>query len=169
MLGVGPGDEVVVPTLTFVATANAVTYVGATPVFVDSDDASWNLDPQLLDELLVERAQRNALPKAVITVDLYGQCCDYDLIVATCERHGVPIIEDAAEALGATYHGEPAGSFGAISVFSFNGNKVITTSGGGMLVSRRPHVRRRRRGTSPPRRATPRRTTSTPRSASTTA
>ena len=138
MLGVGPGDEVVVPTLTFVATANAALYVGARPVFVDSDEATWNLDPQRLGDLLVERAARNALPKAVIAVDLYGQCAEYDEIVAVCARHDVPVVEDAAEALGATYRGEPAGSFGTIGIFSFNGNKVITTSGGGMLVSRNP-------------------------------
>jgi len=138
MLGVGPGDDVVVPTLTFVATANVVHYVGARPVFVDSDDATWNLDPQRLHDLLEARAATGRLPKAVITVDLYGQCAEYDEIVALCARHDVPIVEDAAEAVGATYRGAPAGSFGVIGVFSFNGNKVITTSGGGMLVSRDP-------------------------------
>jgi pyridoxal phosphate-dependent aminotransferase EpsN len=135
MLGVGPGDEVVVPTLTFVATPNVVRYVGATPVFVDADDATWNIDPVLLAELLDARARSGSLPKAVVSVDLYGQCADYDAVVATCAKHGVPIVEDAAEALGATYRGKPAGSFGVINVFSFNGNKVITTSSGGMLTS----------------------------------
>ncbi|MFI5047352.1 MAG: DegT/DnrJ/EryC1/StrS family aminotransferase, partial [Acidimicrobiia bacterium] len=138
MLGVGPGDDVVVPTLTFVATANAVQYVGARPVFLDSDEATWNLDPQRLSDLLTARAASATLPKAVVTVDLYGQCAEYDEIVPVCARYDVPIIEDAAEAVGATYRGEPAGSFGVIGVFSFNGNKVITTSGGGMLVSRDP-------------------------------
>ncbi|HEX5587927.1 MAG TPA: aminotransferase class I/II-fold pyridoxal phosphate-dependent enzyme [Acidimicrobiia bacterium] len=138
MLGVGPGDDVVVPTLTFVATANVVRYVGAQPVFVDADAATWNLDPQRLQELLAARAAAGRLPKAVITVDLYGQCAEYDAIVAASAEHGVPIIEDAAEALGATYRGAAAGSFGTIGVFSFNGNKVITTSGGGMLVSSDP-------------------------------
>jgi pyridoxal phosphate-dependent aminotransferase EpsN len=145
MLGVGPGDEVVVPTLTFVATANVAHYVGARPVFVDSDDATWNLDPQRLRELLDARAAGGTLPKAVVTVDLYGQCAEYDDIVPVCERYDVPIVEDAAEAVGATRHGEPAGSFGAIGVFSFNGNKVITTSGGGMLVSRDPGLVERAR------------------------
>jgi len=112
MLGVGPGDDVVVPTLTFVATANAVLYVGARPVFVDSNESTWNLDPQGLHDLLVARASAGDLPKAVIAVDLYGQCAEYDAIVASCARFGVPIVEDAAEALGATYRGKPAGSFG---------------------------------------------------------
>jgi dTDP-4-amino-4,6-dideoxygalactose transaminase len=135
LLGVGPGDEVIVPTLTFVATANVVTYVGATPRFIDSDAASWCIDPALLAEELDVRARAGRLPKAVITVDLYGQCCDYDAIEATCAAHGVTLIEDAAEALGATCGGRPAGSFGTAAAFSFNGNKIITTSGGGMLVS----------------------------------
>ena len=134
-LGVGPGDDVIVPTLTFAATAFAVTYVGARPVFVDSERRTWNLDPELLDEELARRAAAGDLPAAVVTVDLYGQCADYDAIVEVCDRYGVPIVEDAAEALGATWQGRPAGSFGAAAVFSFNGNKIITTSGGGMLVS----------------------------------
>jgi dTDP-4-amino-4,6-dideoxygalactose transaminase len=137
LLGVGRDDEVIVPTLTFVATANAVTYVGARPVFVDSELTSWNLDPELLEEELRDRAHRGRLPAAVIGVDLFGQCADWEPILAACERYGVPVIEDAAEALGATYAGRPAGTLGAIGVFSFNGNKMITTSGGGMLVSNR--------------------------------
>ena len=135
MLGVGPGDEVLVPTFTFAATANAVTYLAAKPVFIDSDRETWNMDPGLLEEELAGCARRGKLPKAVIAVDLYGQCADYDEILAACERYGVPLVEDAAEALGATYKGKPAGSFGAAAAFSFNGNKIITTSGGGMLVS----------------------------------
>ncbi len=135
LAGVGPGDEVVVPSLTFVATANAVGYVGATPVFVDSDPGSWQIDPQLVGELLDQRAAQGRLPAAVVTVDLYGQCADADPIAEACARHGVALIEDAAEALGARYRGRPAGSLAPIGVFSFNGNKVITTSGGGMLVS----------------------------------
>ena len=134
-LGVGPGDEVIVSSFTFVTTANAVMYVGATPVFIDSDPVSWNMDPGLLGEELESAAKRGKLPKAVIVVDLYGQCADYGPIIETCERYGVPVVEDAAEALGATYKEKPAGSFGAVATFSFNGNKIITTSGGGMLVS----------------------------------
>ena len=138
LLGVGPGDDVLCSDLTFAATANAVVYQGARPVFIDSDRATWNMDAALLAEELDERARRGALPRAVIVVDLYGQCADYDAIALVCARHQVPIVEDAAEALGADHGGRPAGSFGALSVFSFNGNKIITTSGGGMLVSQRP-------------------------------
>ncbi len=135
LLGVGPGDEVVTSTLTFAATANAIRYVGATPVFVDSDERSWNMDPALLREELAAAAARGKLPKAVVVVDLYGQCADYDPIQAACAEYGVPIVEDAAEALGASYRGRPAGSLGALGVLSFNGNKIITTSGGGALLS----------------------------------
>lgn len=134
LLGVGPGDEVLTSTLTFAATANAVTYVGAEPVLIDSDRQTWNMDPALLAEELASCARRGRLPKAVLAVDLYGQCADYEPILAACRRHGVPLVEDAAEALGASYHGRPAGTFGVLGCFSFNGNKIITTSGGGMLV-----------------------------------
>ena len=134
-LGVGPKDEVIVPSFTFAATAFAVTYVGARPVFIDSEAATWNLDPELLEQELTSRAASGTLPAAVITVDLYGQCADYDAIEEICGRFEVLIIEDAAEGLGATWQGRPAGSFGVCGVFSFNGNKIITTSGGGMLVS----------------------------------
>ena len=134
LLGVGPGDEVLTSTLTFAATANAITYVGAKPVFIDSDRDTWNMDPNLLADELRARARRKKLPKAVVVVDLYGQCADYEPIREACARYDVPIIEDAAEALGATYDGQSAGTFGALGVFSFNGNKIITTSGGGMLV-----------------------------------
>ncbi len=135
LLDVGPGDEVWTATMTFAATANAIRYVGATPVFIDSEPETWNLDPARLREALREASRRGALPKALIAVDLYGQCADYDAILAACDEHGVVVIEDAAEALGAIYRERPAGSFGAVGVFSFNGNKVITTSGGGALVS----------------------------------
>ena len=134
-LNVGPGDTVLVPTLTFVASANAVRYVGAEPVFLDSEDRSWNVDPGLVAEQLDELARVGQLPAAVMTVDLYGQCADYVPIIAACEHHGVPIVADAAEALGASYKSAPAGSFGAAATLSFNGNKIITTSGGGALVT----------------------------------
>ena len=133
VLGVGAGDEVWCSTLTFAATANAIRYVGATPVFVDSDRATWNLDAALFADAL-DRAPTK--PKAVIAVDLYGQCADLEPIAAACRRHGVALIEDAAEALGATYRGRPAGSLGDLAILSFNGNKIITTSGGGMLLGR---------------------------------
>jgi dTDP-4-amino-4,6-dideoxygalactose transaminase len=135
LLGVGKGDDVLVPTLTFVATANAVTYTGASPVFIDAHPATWTLDPALVAHELDTRANTGQLPAAVISVDLYGQCADYEPLIAACEHHGVPLIEDAAEGLGATYKGRPAGSFGHASIFSFNGNKIITTGGGGMLLS----------------------------------
>ncbi len=135
ILGIGPGDEVLCPTLTFAATANAIRYVGATPVFIDSEAASWNMDPDLLEAELADCDRRGKRPAAVVSVDLYGQCCDYRAIVDICKRWDVPLIEDAAEALGATYDGKPAGSFGRLAAFSFNGNKIITCSGGGMLVS----------------------------------
>ncbi len=135
LLGVEPGDDVFVPTQTFVATANVVTYVGARPVLIDSDPATWTIDPALVADELAVRARRGRLPAAVVTVDLYGQCADYDKLLRTCAEFEVPVLEDAAEALGANYGGRPAGSFGAAGVFSFNGNKIITTSGGGMLVS----------------------------------
>jgi pyridoxal phosphate-dependent aminotransferase EpsN len=133
--GVGAGDEVLVSTFTFAATVNPILYLGASPVFIDSEPVSWNMDPELLREALETRAAAGRLPKAVVIVHLYGQSADLDPIVALCRRHGVTLIEDAAEALGATYHGRSPGSFGRSAVFSFNGNKIITTSGGGMLVS----------------------------------
>ena len=134
VLGVQAGDRVVVSTLTFAASANAIRYVNAEPVFVDSDLATWNMDPDLLAEELAESSRNDRLPKAVIAVDIYGQCADYDRISALCHEYGVPLIEDAAESLGASYRGEPAGSFGDLAVLSFNGNKIITTSGGGALL-----------------------------------
>jgi pyridoxal phosphate-dependent aminotransferase EpsN len=145
VIGAGPGDEVWVSTLTFAATANAVCYTGATPVFLDSEPGSWNLDPALLAQALDDAARRGRLPKAVIVVDLYGQCADLAPIGEACRRHEVTLIEDAAEALGATYKDRPAGSFGDLAILSFNGNKIITTSGGGMLLSRhRPWIERAR-------------------------
>jgi dTDP-4-amino-4,6-dideoxygalactose transaminase len=143
VLGVGKGDDVLVSSFTFAATANAVTYVGARPVFVDSEAASWNIDPDLVADELDRRAAAGRLPDAVITVDLYGQCADYKRLMHACTQYGVPLIEDAAEALGATYDGRPAGSFGEFGVFSFNGNKIITCGGGGALVARdRAHIAR---------------------------
>lgn len=135
-LGVGPGDEVVTSTLTFAATANAVTYLGATPVFVDVVPDTWQMDPVLVEETIADRSAAGRPPAAVVTVDLYGHCADHDPIVAVCRELAIPVIEDAAEALGATYGHRPAGTLGDVGVFSFNGNKIITTSGGGMLVTR---------------------------------
>lgn len=143
-LGVSTGDEVLVSTFTFAATANAVRYVGATPVFIDAEAATWQMSPDLLAEELATRRQTGRkLPAAAIVVDLYGQCADYDRIVPLLSEHGIPMIEDAAEALGAVYRGRPAGSFGVAAIVSFNGNKIITTSGGGMLVTDDEHLARR--------------------------
>lgn len=135
LLGVGPGDEVLVPTLTFVATANAVTYTGAIPVFIDSETTSWCVDPALIADTIEDRVRHQRAPAAVITVDLYGQCADHAPILEVCDRHGIPVVEDAAEGLGATWQGRQAGSMGRVGILSFNGNKIITTGGGGMLLS----------------------------------
>jgi dTDP-4-amino-4,6-dideoxygalactose transaminase len=140
LVGVQPGDDVLLPSLTFVATPNAVRYVGAHPVLIDSSERTWTLDPDLLLEELAERKATGRRVGAVIAVDLYGQCADYDRIEAACAEYDVPLVEDAAEALGATYRGRQAGSFGRLGVFSFNGNKIITTAGGGMLVGRDPQL-----------------------------
>jgi dTDP-4-amino-4,6-dideoxygalactose transaminase len=137
-LGIGRGDTVWVSSLTFAASAFPITYVGATPVFVDSEFRTWNMDPVLLAEALDDAALRDSLPRAVVVVHLYGQCADLDPIVEACARHEVLLIEDAAEALGALYKGRAAGTFGDVGFFSFNGNKIITTSGGGMLIT--PHA-----------------------------
>jgi pyridoxal phosphate-dependent aminotransferase EpsN len=144
LLGVGPGDDVLVSDLTFVASVNPIAYLGATPVFVDSDPETWMMSPGLLAEALEERAARGRRPRAAVVVHLYGQCADMDPILAACERHGVPVLEDAAEALGATYRGRPAGTLGDVGAFSFNGNKIITCSGGGMLVASADRVARAR-------------------------
>ncbi len=135
LLDIGPDREVLCPTLTFSATANAIAYTGARPVFIDCDRTTWNLDPDLLEEELRGLAGTGRRPGAVIAVDLYGQCADYGRIEEICRAADVPLVEDSAEALGATCGGKEAGSFGRMAIFSFNGNKIITTSGGGMLVS----------------------------------
>ena len=137
ILGVGPGDLVFCQSLTFVASANPIRYLGAEPVFIDSERASWNLDPQVLADALRLYARKKRLPKAVVVVHLFGQCADMDPILEICGRYEVPVLEDAAEALGALYKGRPAGALGHVATLSFNGNKIITTAGGGMLLSAR--------------------------------
>lgn len=132
VLGIGPGDEVACSTLTFSASANPIRYVGAEPVFVDVDVGTWTLDPALLERALAERPAI----RAVVAVDLYGQCADYDALRELCAARGVPLVQDAAESLGATYKDAAAGGQGDLAVFSFNGNKIVTSGGGGMLVSR---------------------------------
>lgn len=138
-VGVGVGDVVMVSTMTFVASANAVAYMGAAPCFVDSRE-DGNLDPDLLELAIVDQRVKGKRVGAVMAVDLLGRVADYDAILAVCQRHGIPLIEDAAEALGATNNGRRAGSFGAAAAISFNGNKIMTTSGGGMLVTTDPEL-----------------------------
>jgi pyridoxal phosphate-dependent aminotransferase EpsN len=140
LFGVRKGDPVFCSTLTFAATANPIIYLGAKPVFIDSEPESWNMSPQALKRALAEAESEGSLPKAVIVVNLYGQSADYDPIIEICKSYSVSIIEDAAESLGATYKGKMSGSFGKISILSFNGNKIITTSGGGALVSNDPEA-----------------------------
>lgn len=135
--GVGDGDTVLTSSFTFAATANAITYVGAKPIFVDSEASSWNLDPDLVAQALEDGRKAGKLPKIVLAVDIIGQSANYRRLHEICHEYGVPIIEDAAEALGASYDGRPTGGFGEIGCFSFNGNKIITTSGGGMMVTER--------------------------------
>ena len=135
LVGVRPRDEVLVSTLTFAASVNPIRYLGAHPLFIDSERRSWNMDPALLEEVLERRARAGRLPRAVVVVHLYGQSADLDPLLAACARHGVPLIEDAAEALGSSYKGRVPGTLGHAGIYSFNGNKIITTSGGGMLVS----------------------------------
>jgi pyridoxal phosphate-dependent aminotransferase EpsN len=135
LAGVKAGDDVFVSTLTFSASVNPIRYLGANPVFIDCDSSSWNIDPALVEDALEQRARTEKLPRALVVVHLYGQCADLDPILAACERHGVAVIEDAAEALGSSYKGRSSGTYGRAGIFSFNGNKIITTSSGGMLVS----------------------------------
>ena len=142
--GVRPGDEVVVQTLTFAASAFAVVHAGATPVFCDVEPGTWGLDPELLESFLAQRAAVDRLPAAVMSVDLYGSCADYARLSPVCARYGVPLVEDAAEALGSRSAGRMAGSFGATAALSFNGNKIITTSGGGALLGSVEAVERAR-------------------------
>lgn len=135
LLGVGAGDRVLVSSLTFIASIGPAVHVGAVPVLVDSETQTWNMDPDLVADELERSAAAGQLPAAIVAVDVYGQCADYDRLEPLCQQYGVPLIEDAAEALGASWSNRPAGSFGTCAVLSFNGNKIITTSGGGMLVS----------------------------------
>lgn len=135
LAGVKTGDDVFVSSFTFVAAVNPIRYLGATPVFIDSERLSWNLDPALLEETLQARARNGRLPKALVLVHLYGQSADIAAVKAACDRFDVVLIEDAAEALGSSYRGVSPGTIGQTGAFSFNGNKIITTSGGGMLVT----------------------------------
>ena len=135
LLGVEAGDIVFCSTLTFVASVNPILYQGAEPVLIDSEPQSWNMSPDALERAFHDAKKNGKLPKAVMIVNLYGQSANMDPLLAICDHYGVPVIEDAAESLGATYKGKASGTFGHFGIFSFNGNKIITTSGGGMLVS----------------------------------
>lgn len=135
LLGVGPGDEVLCPSFTFVATANPVSYLGATPVFVDSEAETWNLCPLRLREAIEDRIRRGKRPAALIVVHLYGMPARLPEILAIAEEFAIPVLEDAAEALGSRHNGRLLGTFGTVGVFSFNGNKILTTSGGGALIT----------------------------------
>jgi pyridoxal phosphate-dependent aminotransferase EpsN len=135
LLGVEWGDVVFCSSLTFIASANPILYQGAEPVFIDSEPDTWNMSPQALERAMDAAKREGKLPKAVVVVNLYGQSAKMDEILAICDRYGVPVVEDAAESLGSTYKGKKSGTFGVFGIYSFNGNKIITTSGGGMLVS----------------------------------
>lgn len=139
ILGVGEGDRVFVPTLTFSATANPVVYEKAVPVFIDSEEDTWNMDPAALERAF----EKYPNPRAVIVVHLYGTPAKLDEIMEICRAHKVPLVEDAAESLGSTYKGKHTGTFGKTGIYSFNGNKIITTSGGGMLVSEDEEITRK--------------------------
>lgn len=136
LLGVGKGDEVICQSMTFSASANPIVYQGATPIFIDSEPETWNICPNHLEEAIKDRIAKGKKPKAIIAVHLYGMPYKVDEIKKISEKYEIPIVEDSAEALGSTYKGQKCGTFGDISILSFNGNKIITTSGGGALVSR---------------------------------
>lgn len=140
LLGVKPGDSVFCSSLTFVASCNPILYCGAQAVFIDSEPETWNMSPSALERAFEWAKRENRLPACVVLVNLYGQSADMDALLPICERYGVPVLEDAAESLGAHYKGKSSGSFGKVAVYSFNGNKIITTSGGGMLVADDPDL-----------------------------
>ncbi|WP_350288790.1 DegT/DnrJ/EryC1/StrS family aminotransferase [uncultured Croceitalea sp.] len=135
LLGIGSGDEVLCQSFTFSASANPITYLGALPVFVDSEKETWNMSPELLEAAIIDRTSKGITPKAIVVVHLYGMPYKVEEIHAISKKYNIPILEDSAEALGSTYEGRKCGTFGDIAVLSFNGNKIITTSGGGALVS----------------------------------
>lgn len=141
VLGVGAGDEVICQSMTFSASANPIAYLGATPVFIDSEKDTWNLCPEALEEALKDRQAKGKNVKAIIAVHLYGMPYNIDAVRSVADRYGVPVLEDSAEALGSSYKGQKCGTFGDIGILSFNGNKIITTSGGGALVARTKEIK----------------------------
>src|SRR5665647_896267 len=136
LLGVQPGDEVICQSMTFSASANPIAYLGAKPIFIDSESETWNMDPVFLEQAIMDRIQKNKKPKAIIVVHLYGMPAKMEEIAAIAKKYEIPLIEDAAEALGSSINGVKCGTFGDIGILSFNGNKIITTSGGGALVAK---------------------------------
>ena len=145
ILGVNPGDEVIASSFTFSGTVNPVAYQGATPVFVDSEESTWNMDPNLLEEAVLDRISKGKRVKAIIPVHLYGMPANMEAILSIAKKYNIPVVEDAAEALGSRFMDKPAGSFGRISILSFNGNKILSTSGGGMLLSDDPEITKQAR------------------------
>lgn len=143
LLGVAQGDEVLCQSFTFSASANPILYLGATPVFVDSETDTWNISPELLEKAILDRMANGKKPKAIVAVHLYGMPYKIDKIAEIAESYGIPIVEDSAEALGSGYKNRKCGSFGDIGIFSFNGNKIITTSGGGALLTKNQDVKKR--------------------------
>jgi len=136
--GVGPGEEVLVQSFTFCASSHPITYLGATPVFIDSERETWNMDPELLEKAIIDRKEKTGkYPKAIVPVALYGMPYKIDQIMAIADKYGIPVVEDAAEGFGSKYKGQVLGTFGKYGVLSFNGNKMITTSGGGALITDR--------------------------------
>ena len=134
--GVGPGDEVCVQSFTFCASSHPITYLGATPVFIDSEKETWNMDPELLEKAIIDRKEKTGkYPKAIVPVALYGMPYRIDVIMAIADKYGIPVVEDAAEGFGSKFNGQMLGTFGKYGVLSFNGNKMITTSGGGALIT----------------------------------
>ncbi|UZP69159.1 aminotransferase class I/II-fold pyridoxal phosphate-dependent enzyme [Desulfovibrio mangrovi] len=134
-LGITAGDVVLASSLTFIGSVSPITFMGAEPVFIDSDHATWNMDPNLLEDAIKDYCGKGKTPAAVVVTDLYGQCADYDALRSVLDRNGIPLVIDAAESVGAFYKGRHAGNGGTCAAFSFNGNKIITTSGGGLLAS----------------------------------
>ena len=143
LLEIGSGDEVLCQTFTFCATVNPILYCGATPVFIESEKETWNMCPVFLEEAIQDRLKKKCRPKAIVVVDSYGMPAKWDEILAVSRKYGIPVIEDAAAALGSMYKGQMCGTFGDYSILSFNGNKIVTTSSGGALICRENHVKER--------------------------
>jgi len=143
LLGVGPGDEVLCQSMTFAASANPIKYLGATPIFVDSEPTTWNICPHYLEEAIKDRIAKGKKPKAIVAVHLFGMPYQVDEVTAISKKYEIPVVEDSAEALGSSYKNQKCGTFGDFGILSFNGNKIITTSGGGALIVKKPEHKER--------------------------